>query len=59
MQIILFRDYACAPDGHTTIRYKAGDVVTGKAAELALADGAAFEAGEPPKLETKVKRGKK
>lgn len=54
MKIVLAMDYACAPEGHTVVKFKAGDEVTGKAAELALADGAAFEAPGMGDLETKV-----
>jgi hypothetical protein len=61
MQAILHTNYSCAPDGHTTAHYKAGDVLTGKAARLALDDGAAFnpveETKPAPHLETK--RGRK
>jgi hypothetical protein len=61
MQAILHSDYSCAPDGHTTRHYKAGDVLTGKAAQMALADGKAFDPVEEtkpaPPLETK--RGRK
>ena len=35
--------YACAPEGHTVHRHVQGDIVTGRVAEMALAD----KAGEP------------
>jgi len=61
MQVILHQDYRCAPEGHTTIEYKAGDTLTGQAAAMALEDGAGFNPVEEtkvtPKLETK--RGRK
>jgi hypothetical protein len=61
MQIILYTDYDCAPEGHTTYRYKAGDVLEGKAAQMALDDGAGFNPAQEtkvtPALETK--RGRK
>lgn len=41
ISVTLERDYRCAPEGHTVESYKAGDVVTGRVAELALQDGAA------------------
>lgn len=40
MKVTLSRDYACAPEGHTVIRFKEGSVIDGMAAELALKDGA-------------------
>jgi hypothetical protein len=61
MQAILKSDYSCAPEGHTTFHHKAGEALTGRAAELALADGVAYNPAEEtkvtPKLETK--RGRK
>ena len=39
---VLIRPYRCAPDGHTVMDYREGDVLTGTAAEYALADGAGF-----------------
>ena len=60
MQIILHTNYSCAPDGHTTLHFKAGDVIEGKAAAMALADGAGFSPVEETKpakaMETKGKR---
>lgn len=63
MRVKLTRDYSCAPEGHTVMRFKAGDVLTGVAAELALADKAGTYEG--PVEETKPapamerKRGRK
>ena len=61
MEVVLHQDWSAAPDGHTTFHYKAGDVLRGKAAELALADGVGFN----PATETKpaapveTKRGRR
>lgn len=41
MEVVLTRDYKCAPEGHTTIKFKEGETLTGRAAEMAVADGAA------------------
>ena len=49
MQAKLNQDYRCAPEGHTTITRMAGDVVSGRFAELALADGAATAEEKPTK----------
>jgi hypothetical protein len=49
--VVLHKDFACAPDGHTVFRFRAGDILTGNAAELALADDAGHE---PQSLEVKV-----
>lgn len=62
MKTVLHQDWSCAPDGHTVLRFKAGDTLTGRAAELALADGVGFnpveETKPAPKLETKKGRRK-
>ena len=60
MTVILFKDYSCAPDGHTVMRFKAGDVIEGKAADMALADGAGFTPVEETKVEPPLekKRGR-
>lgn len=50
----LTRAYSCAPEGHTVIRFEIGAMLTGRAAEMALADGAGIEIGEAPALETKI-----
>ena len=44
-QVTLSKDYQCAPEGHTVISFKAGDVLTGKAAELAALDNAVVTVG--------------
>lgn len=61
MQIILHSDYSCAPDGHTTYHFKAGDTLTGRAAEMALADDKGFNPVEETKVQPKLetKRGRK
>lgn len=54
MRVILTRPYACAPDGHTVIRFETGEVLVGRVAEMAIADGAAIETQEMAEaLETK------
>lgn len=54
MKARIIRSWACAPEGHTIIRFEAGDTVEGKVAELALADDAAVEISVMPALETKI-----
>jgi hypothetical protein len=56
MKARIIRSWACAPEGHTIIRYDAGENVEGKVAELALADGAAVEINVMPALETKIEQ---
>jgi hypothetical protein len=41
MQARIIRSWACAPEGHTTMHFAPGALVTGRTAELAIADGAA------------------
>jgi hypothetical protein len=57
MQVILHSDFSCAPEGHTTYHFKAGDTLTGRAAEMALANDKGFnpfnEAKPFDDLETK------
>jgi len=63
MRVILHIDYRCAPEGSVVQSYKAGDELTGKAAQLALDDGVGFVPVEETKpaapLENKAKRGRK
>lgn len=54
MKVVLTRAYSCAPEGHTTVKFEKGDTLEGRAAELALADGAAIEAPQIEPLETKI-----
>jgi len=62
MTVVLHQDWACAPDGHTTHHFKAGDVLEGKVADMALSDGVGFtpvsEVKIDPPLETKRGRRK-
>ena len=60
MQVVLHQDWQAAPEGHTTYRYKAGDVLEGKAAQMALDAGVGFNPVEERKVEPKleVKRGR-
>jgi hypothetical protein len=41
-QARITRPYSIAPDGHTTLHYILGSLVTGRVAQLAIADGAAI-----------------
>lgn len=53
MQVTLTEDYKVAPEGHTTHRFKAGEVVEGRIAELAVMDGKAkapAKRGPKPKV---------
>lgn len=54
MKAILSRAYSCAPEGHTVMKYEAGAMLHGRAAEMALADGAAVEVREHEPDETKI-----
>lgn len=54
MKAVLTRDFSIAPEGHTVFHYKAGEQVTGKVAESALASGAAIEISDIAPLEKKV-----
>jgi hypothetical protein len=54
MKAVLTRDLSIAPEGHTVFHYKAGEQITGKVAELALADGAAIEISDIAPFEKKV-----
>jgi hypothetical protein len=66
MNVVLKKDWSVAPDGHTTYHYRAGDVLTGRAAQMAINDGVGFnpvdETKVEPMLETKpatIKRARK
>lgn len=54
MKAILTRAYACAPEGHTVLKFEAGQTIEGTAASMALADGAAIEVQDMDPIETKV-----
>lgn len=56
MKALLTRSYACAPEGHTVLRWAAGTVLEGRAAEMALSEGAAVEVSAMPDLETKIEQ---
>jgi hypothetical protein len=69
MQARIIRSYSCAPEGHTTLHFAPGALVTGRTAELAIADGAAaidpiHNQAAPPEnkvllfVETKRPRGR-
>ena len=46
MKVTLTHDYNVAPEGHTTLCFKAGDEVEGKIAEMAIRDGKAKQPGK-------------
>ena len=48
-EIVLDRDYRCAPEGHTTFVFLRGQRVTGKVAEMAQRDGYAVKPRAPRK----------
>jgi len=55
MKVTLTQDYNVAPEGHTTLCFKAGDEVEGKIAEMAIRDG---KAGKPAKKSPKPQYSK-
>lgn len=54
MKALLTRDFSIAPEGHTVFHFKMNDQVTGKTAEIALANNAAIEISDIVPLEKKV-----
>ena len=54
MKSTLIHDYACAPEGHTVLKFKAGTTLESPIAEMAIADGVAIEIQSIPDLETKI-----
>jgi hypothetical protein len=54
MKARILRAWACAPEGHTVVRFDANAIVTGRIAELALADGVAIEHRAIEPLEIKA-----
>jgi hypothetical protein len=54
MKAALIKDFSIAPEGHTVFHYKTGDHVTGKIAELAIADNSAIEISDIALLEKKI-----
>lgn len=59
MKATLLHDYACAPEGHTILKFKAGTTLESPIAEMAIADGVAIEIQSIPDLETKIETPKK
>jgi hypothetical protein len=59
MKATLLHDYACAPEGHTILKLKAGTTIESPIAEMAIADGVAIEIQSIPDLETKIETPKK
>jgi hypothetical protein len=61
MKAVLHQDWACAPEGHTTRRYIVGEVLEGKAAAMAIADGVGFNPVEETKVEPQfeTKKGRR
>lgn len=61
MIVVLHQDWSVAPEGHTTFHYRAGDVLEGKAAQMALDDGVGFVPVSERKIEPalEIKRGRK
>jgi len=54
MKVKLIRPFACAPEGHTVIRFDANEILTGHLAKLAFDEGSGIEISEAPVLETKI-----
>ena len=54
MKAKLTHDFSVAPEGHTVYHLKAGEEVSGRIAEVALASGVAVEISDSPAVETKV-----
>lgn len=54
MKAVITRPYACAPEGHTVVKFEPGAEVSGAVAEMALADNAALEIRLVDPFETKV-----
>lgn len=46
-QVVLEKDYRCAPEGHTTYVYLRGQRVSGVVAEMAIRDGYAIKPRAP------------
>ena len=63
MTVVLHQDWSAAPEGLTTYHYRAGEVLEGKAAEMALSEGVGFTPVEEnkidPPVETKGKARRK
>ena len=59
MEVVLFTDWPVAPEGHTTFHYKAGQVLTGRVAQMALDAGVGFDPREEAKIEPPLERKKR
>lgn len=61
MPVVLHQDWSCAPDGHTTHHFKAGEVLEGKVASMALNDGVGFTPVSEVKIDPplEIKRGRR
>lgn len=61
MRATLTVDWSVAPEGHTTFHHKAGDTLTGRAAEMALEAEVAFTPVEETKVEPplEAKKGRR
>lgn len=59
MKVKLIRPFACAPEGHTVIRFDANEILEGNLAKMALEEGSGIEIAEALVLETKVETKKK
>ena len=59
MEVVLIQAWSVAPEGHTVVHYRAGDVLTGRAAELALRAGVGFTPVAETKIEPPVERKKR
>lgn len=56
MKVTLIRNYVCAPEGHTVLKFEAGMIVDGNIASMALMDGAAVEVQSMASFETKIEK---
>ena len=54
MKVKLTRPFACAPEGHTVVRFDANAILEGELAKMAFDEGSGIEVNEAPVLETKV-----
>jgi len=59
MKVKLIRQFSCAPEGHTVVRFDAGSILEGNLAILAMDEDVAIEVAEMPPLETKIDTPKK
>jgi hypothetical protein len=54
MKVKLIRPFACAPEGHTVVRFDANTILEGELAKMALDEGSGIEVNEASALETKL-----